>query len=82
MSWQNKVRLCESDSLRADGKQVEGTLVGKETLQYSIIDKNGQKKGSVQVAVEMSMRPPYPQRHHLMQWDIEGKVVLDERWTS
>lgn len=82
MSWQSKVRLCEGETIRLDSEHDKGSLGQKEIQRYSIIDKEGHLKGSVQITDHMSIKAPFRRSHHLVQRDIEGTLVHEERWTG
>lgn len=82
MNWQSKVRLSEGESLRLDGKHDKGNLGQEEIERYSIIDREGQVTGAVQITDHMSIKAPFRRSHHLVQRDSQGAVVLDERWAG
>lgn len=80
MTWENKLQLNEGESLRFEGKREKGHLGQEEIARYSIICKDGQLVGSVQITDYMPIKVPFRRSHHLVHRDIQGVLIYEERW--
>jgi hypothetical protein len=80
--WKNKLKLEEGEALRLDNKYEKGSLGQEEVELYSVVDRQGQVKGSIQYIDHTSIKAPFRQTRHLVQREKGGKTLVDERWSE
>ncbi|MBS7815864.1 hypothetical protein [Wohlfahrtiimonas chitiniclastica] len=75
----NKVVLNTGETLKYKSMRTKGHMGQTEITNYDVIDKDGNIIGSVEHTDAFQIRG-LKNRHHLIQKDIVGNIVVDIQW--
>jgi uncharacterized protein YfaP (DUF2135 family) len=77
-----KLNLEPGDTLRLDKSYQKGFMAETDVELYSVLDASGQVKGRVQFTEHTNVKAPHTVTCHVMQWDSDSKMIVDDRWVS
>jgi hypothetical protein len=74
---QSKLVLDLTDKVEFKGKKVKGHLGQTEIYSYDIVNKAGEKKGSIQYTEHTNVRG-LTNTYHTVQKDLIGNILYEE----
>jgi hypothetical protein len=79
--WKDKLQIHSDELFRFDRSYEKGNLGQEEVSLYSIVDSNGVILGSVQYTHHTSIKAPFKNSYHVIQYDTSGAIIFEERWS-
>lgn len=77
-----RLRLETGDTLDHEDHHEKGFMGETEVDTYTIRGAAGEKKGRVQFTEHTSVKAPHTRSCRVMQWDADGRLVVDEQWVE
>lgn len=76
---ENKLKLKVNETLKHNLSLTKGTLGQEEIVLYDIVNQDGLVTGNVKFTDHLSLNG-LKRSLHVIQSDISGNVIVDERW--
>ena len=79
-NWRDRLKLDPGDTVRQSRSMSTGNLGQDDVEHHEVVDAQDQVIGTVVFTASTSLKPPFRTSHWLVQKDIDGVVIVEERW--
>jgi len=80
--WKTKLELSPGETVRPADSVTRQDPRLADVQRYEIVNQRGQVVGVFVYIAEPATAPPSARRHRLMQWDAQGVMRQDLKWTD
>ncbi|HDT3686669.1 hypothetical protein [Klebsiella aerogenes] len=78
--YKDKLNLESGYTLLDDGTFRKGHLASHIVKKYKIFDEEQKLIGTARVTVIEETSSPYRETTHVVRWDLDGNVIIDEKF--
>jgi hypothetical protein len=78
--YKDKLKLESGYILLDDGSFRKGHLSSHIVKKYIVLDKDQKQVGTARVTVIEETSSPFRETIHVVRWDLNGNVIVDEKF--